>query len=96
MTQQPGPSAELGKAGMEAWIRAYFDECKSGDLILSGTPANSRSVKPSDVVAFGVEGLGRLENFIVERARLVSREYSAQPTNSDKASGVAIGEGLRE
>lgn len=93
MTQQPGLSAELGKAGMEAWIRAYFDECKSGDQILAGTPANFRPVKPSDVVAFEVEGL---ENFIVERARLVSHGYSAQPTNSDKASGVAIGEGLRE
>ena len=67
-----------------------------GDLILSGTPANSRPVKPGDVVAVEVEGLGRLENPIVEGVRPVSRECGAPPTDSDKVRGVAIGEGLRE
>ena len=67
-----------------------------GDLILSGTPANSRPVKPGDLVAVEVEGLGRLENSIVEGARPVSRECGAPPTDSDKVRGVAIGEGLRE
>lgn len=67
-----------------------------GDLILSGTPANSRPVKPGDVVEVEVEGLGRLENPIVEGARPVSRECGAPPTDSDKVRGVAIGEGLRE
>jgi 5-oxopent-3-ene-1,2,5-tricarboxylate decarboxylase/2-hydroxyhepta-2,4-diene-1,7-dioate isomerase len=67
-----------------------------GDLILSGTPANSRPVKPGDVVAVEVEGLGRLENPIIEGVRPVSRECGAPPTDSEKVRGVAIGEGLRE
>jgi len=32
MTQQPGQGAEMTKAGMEVWIRAYFDACNSGDV----------------------------------------------------------------
>jgi 5-oxopent-3-ene-1,2,5-tricarboxylate decarboxylase / 2-hydroxyhepta-2,4-diene-1,7-dioate isomerase len=67
-----------------------------GDLILSGTPANSRPVKPGDVVAVEGEGLGRLENPIVEGARPVSRQCGAPPTDSEKVRGVAVGEGLRE
>jgi 5-oxopent-3-ene-1,2,5-tricarboxylate decarboxylase/2-hydroxyhepta-2,4-diene-1,7-dioate isomerase len=38
-----------------------------GDLILTGTPANSRPVEPGDVVAVEVDGIGRLENTVVER-----------------------------
>jgi 5-oxopent-3-ene-1,2,5-tricarboxylate decarboxylase / 2-hydroxyhepta-2,4-diene-1,7-dioate isomerase len=67
-----------------------------GDLILSGTPANSRPVKPGDVVAVEVDGLGRLENSIMEGVRPLSRECGAPPTDSEKVRGVAIGEGLRE
>ena len=37
-----------------------------GDVILSGTPAISRSVQPGDVVTVEVEGLGALTNHIVE------------------------------
>ena len=37
-----------------------------GDVILTGTPANSRPMKPGDVVAVGIDGLGRLENTIEE------------------------------
>ena len=36
-----------------------------GDVLLSGTPANSRPVQPGDVVEVEVEGLGRLTNHIV-------------------------------
>jgi len=67
-----------------------------GDIILSGTPANSRPVKPGDVVAVEVEGLGRLENTIEEGLHAVSRECGAPPTDSEKVRGVAIGEGLIE
>ena len=35
-----------------------------GDVLLSGTPANSRPVKPGDVVEVEVEGLGRLKNYV--------------------------------
>jgi 5-oxopent-3-ene-1,2,5-tricarboxylate decarboxylase/2-hydroxyhepta-2,4-diene-1,7-dioate isomerase len=35
-------------------------------VLLTGTPANSRPVEPGDVVAVEVEGIGRLENPVVE------------------------------
>jgi 5-oxopent-3-ene-1,2,5-tricarboxylate decarboxylase/2-hydroxyhepta-2,4-diene-1,7-dioate isomerase len=35
-----------------------------GDVLLTGTPANSRPVEPGDVVAVEVEGVGRLENTV--------------------------------
>ena len=37
-----------------------------GDVVLTGTPANSRPVEPGDVVEVEVEGIGRLGNTIVE------------------------------
>ncbi len=67
-----------------------------GDLILSGTPANSRPVQPGDAVAVEVEGLGRLENTIVEGEAYVSDEAGWPPAASEKVLGVALGEQLRE
>jgi 5-oxopent-3-ene-1,2,5-tricarboxylate decarboxylase / 2-hydroxyhepta-2,4-diene-1,7-dioate isomerase len=40
-----------------------------GDVLLTGTPANSRPVEIGDVVVVEVEGLGRLENTVVELDR---------------------------
>jgi 5-oxopent-3-ene-1,2,5-tricarboxylate decarboxylase/2-hydroxyhepta-2,4-diene-1,7-dioate isomerase len=40
-----------------------------GDVLLTGTPANSRPVEPGDVVAVEVSGIGRLENTVVELDR---------------------------
>jgi 5-oxopent-3-ene-1,2,5-tricarboxylate decarboxylase/2-hydroxyhepta-2,4-diene-1,7-dioate isomerase len=40
-----------------------------GDVLLTGTPAHSRPVEPGDVVAVEVEGIGRLENPVVELDR---------------------------
>jgi 5-oxopent-3-ene-1,2,5-tricarboxylate decarboxylase/2-hydroxyhepta-2,4-diene-1,7-dioate isomerase len=40
-----------------------------GDVLLTGTPANSRPVEPGDVVAVEVEEIGRLENPVVELER---------------------------
>ena len=37
-----------------------------GDVILTGTPANSRPMKPGDVVSVEITGLGTLENTIEE------------------------------
>jgi 5-oxopent-3-ene-1,2,5-tricarboxylate decarboxylase/2-hydroxyhepta-2,4-diene-1,7-dioate isomerase len=39
------------------------------DVLLTGTPANSRPVEPGDVVAVEIAGIGRLENRIVELDR---------------------------
>jgi 5-oxopent-3-ene-1,2,5-tricarboxylate decarboxylase/2-hydroxyhepta-2,4-diene-1,7-dioate isomerase len=40
-----------------------------GDVLLTGTPANSRPVEPGDVVVVEVDGIGRLENAVVELER---------------------------
>jgi 5-oxopent-3-ene-1,2,5-tricarboxylate decarboxylase / 2-hydroxyhepta-2,4-diene-1,7-dioate isomerase len=37
-----------------------------GDVVLTGTPANSRPMEPGDEVAVEVSGLGRLENRVVD------------------------------
>jgi 5-oxopent-3-ene-1,2,5-tricarboxylate decarboxylase/2-hydroxyhepta-2,4-diene-1,7-dioate isomerase len=37
-----------------------------GDVLLTGTPANSRPMEPGDTVAVEISGLGRLENRVVE------------------------------
>ena len=67
-----------------------------GDLILSGTPANSRPVQPGDSVAVEVDGLGRLENTILEGEFGISDEAGWPPTASERVLGVALGEQLRE
>lgn len=67
-----------------------------GDLILTGTPANSRPVQPGDVVVVEIEGLGRLESSIVEGECAVSDEAGWPPCASDKVLGVALGQQLRE
>jgi 5-oxopent-3-ene-1,2,5-tricarboxylate decarboxylase/2-hydroxyhepta-2,4-diene-1,7-dioate isomerase len=62
-----------------------------GDLILSGTPANSRPVQPGDVVAVEVEGLGRLENHIVHGPVAVASDVGAQPSSSEEVVSTAMG-----
>ena len=37
-----------------------------GDVVLTGTPANSRPMEPGDVVEVEIEGLGRLTNHVVD------------------------------
>jgi 5-oxopent-3-ene-1,2,5-tricarboxylate decarboxylase/2-hydroxyhepta-2,4-diene-1,7-dioate isomerase len=37
-----------------------------GDVVLTGTPANSRPMEPGDVVAVEISGLGRIENIVVD------------------------------
>jgi 5-oxopent-3-ene-1,2,5-tricarboxylate decarboxylase/2-hydroxyhepta-2,4-diene-1,7-dioate isomerase len=62
-----------------------------GDVILSGTPAISRSVQPGDVVTVEVEGLGALTNHIVEGPAPVSDEVGAQPTETEEVLSTAMG-----
>ena len=62
-----------------------------GDLILSGTPANSRPVQPGDVVAVEVEGIGRLENHVVTGPDPIRTELGAQPTSSEEVVSTAMG-----
>jgi 5-oxopent-3-ene-1,2,5-tricarboxylate decarboxylase/2-hydroxyhepta-2,4-diene-1,7-dioate isomerase len=37
-----------------------------GDVLLTGTPANSRPMEPGDVVEVEIDGLGRLTNHVVD------------------------------
>lgn len=67
-----------------------------GDLIFSGTPANSRPVQPGDVVTVECEGLGVLESRIAEGEHDINDEAGWMPETSDMALGVALGEKLRE
>jgi 5-oxopent-3-ene-1,2,5-tricarboxylate decarboxylase/2-hydroxyhepta-2,4-diene-1,7-dioate isomerase len=62
-----------------------------GDVILSGTPANSRPVEPGDVVEVEVEGLGMLRNTIVEGSVPVREDVGAQPSGSEEVISTAFG-----
>jgi 5-oxopent-3-ene-1,2,5-tricarboxylate decarboxylase/2-hydroxyhepta-2,4-diene-1,7-dioate isomerase len=62
-----------------------------GDVILSGTPAISRTVHPGDVVTVEVEGLGALTNHIVDGPTPVSDEIGAQPTETEEVLSTAMG-----
>jgi len=62
-----------------------------GDVLLSGTPANSRTVYPGDVVDVQVEGLGTLTNHIVSGPVPVRDDCGAQPTESDEVLSTAQG-----
>jgi 5-oxopent-3-ene-1,2,5-tricarboxylate decarboxylase/2-hydroxyhepta-2,4-diene-1,7-dioate isomerase len=62
-----------------------------GDVLLSGTPANSRPVRPGDVVDVEVEGLGRLRNHVVEGPTPIRADVGAQPTESEEVVSTALG-----
>jgi 5-oxopent-3-ene-1,2,5-tricarboxylate decarboxylase/2-hydroxyhepta-2,4-diene-1,7-dioate isomerase len=62
-----------------------------GDLLFSGTPANSRPVAPGDVVEVEVEGLGRLTNHIVEGPVGIRADVGAQPSSSEEVVSTALG-----
>ena len=62
-----------------------------GDVILSGTPAYSRTAYPGDVVEVTVEGLGTLTNTIVDGPLPVSDEVGAQPTETEQVLSTARG-----
>ncbi|MBM2614610.1 fumarylacetoacetate hydrolase family protein [Actinoplanes sp. LDG1-06] len=62
-----------------------------GDVLLSGTPAVSRTVYPGDVVEVRVEGLGTLRNHIVEGPASIRTDVGAQPTESEEVLSTAQG-----
>ena len=62
-----------------------------GDILLSGTPANSRPVNPGDIVEVEVEGLGTLSNKIVVGNIPVRDDVGAQPTESEEVISTAMG-----
>ena len=62
-----------------------------GDILLSGTPANSRTVYPGDVVTVEVEGLGALTNTIVRGPTPIRDDVGAQPSDSEEVMSTAQG-----
>ncbi|MBX9662067.1 fumarylacetoacetate hydrolase family protein [Novosphingobium sp.] len=62
-----------------------------GDVLLSGTPANSRPVQPGDVVEVEVEGLGKLTNTVVHGPTPIRDDCGAQPTESEEVISTAMG-----
>ncbi|MEU0535126.1 fumarylacetoacetate hydrolase family protein [Amycolatopsis tolypomycina] len=62
-----------------------------GDVLLSGTPAGSRPVRPGDVVSVEVDGLGTLTNDIVAGPVPIRTDVGAQPTESEEVLSTALG-----
>ena len=60
-----------------------------GDVLLTGTPANSRPVAPGDVVAVEVDGIGRLEN-TVEQSEEQLEQVGEQPAVTAQTLHVAL------
>jgi 5-oxopent-3-ene-1,2,5-tricarboxylate decarboxylase/2-hydroxyhepta-2,4-diene-1,7-dioate isomerase len=59
------------------------------DVLLTGTPAHSRPVEPGDAVAVEVDGIGRLENTVVELERTLE-EVGEQPAVTANTLHVAL------
>jgi 5-oxopent-3-ene-1,2,5-tricarboxylate decarboxylase / 2-hydroxyhepta-2,4-diene-1,7-dioate isomerase len=67
-----------------------FLTLEPGDVILTGTPANSRPVQPGDVVAVELEGVGRVSNSIVEAEHALA-PIGAMPRLSATERAAALG-----
>ena len=61
-----------------------------GDIILTGTPANSRPMRPGDVVEVEVTGLGQLTN-TVQDVPAPANDVGHDPTDTDAVRRVALG-----
>ena len=61
-----------------------------GDIILTGTPANSRPMQAGDVVEVEVTGLGRLTN-TVQEVPAPAHDVGHDPTDTDAVRRVALG-----
>ncbi|TMQ90404.1 FAA hydrolase family protein [Actinomadura soli] len=93
-----GELVQDGSTGEMEWDMHYLvaDIARTitlypGDVLLSGTPANSRPVQPGDVVEVEAEGLGRLRNHIVAGPVPIRDDCGAQPTESEEVISTAFG-----
>jgi 5-oxopent-3-ene-1,2,5-tricarboxylate decarboxylase / 2-hydroxyhepta-2,4-diene-1,7-dioate isomerase len=66
-----------------------------GDVIMSGTPANSRPVRPGDTISVEVEGIGALTNDIVEAPAPGLSRLGVQPSDSATARAIALAQPTR-
>ena len=92
-----GTVVQDGSTGEMQWDMHYLvaDLARTitlnpGDVVLSGTPANSRPVQPGDVVEVSVDGLGTLTSRVVE-GPAVAGGFGAQPTASEEVISTAFG-----
>lgn len=97
-TRVNGATVQSGSTAEMIWDMHYLvaDIARTitlepGDVLLSGTPANSRPVEPGDVVEVEVEGLGVLRNTIVEGDVAIREDVGAQPTASEEVVSTALG-----
>jgi 5-oxopent-3-ene-1,2,5-tricarboxylate decarboxylase / 2-hydroxyhepta-2,4-diene-1,7-dioate isomerase len=67
-----------------------FMTLEPGDVILTGTPANSRPLAPGDVVEVEIEGVGRISNTVVE-ADAPLEPIGAMPKVSPEMRAAALG-----
>lgn len=62
-----------------------------GDIVLTGTPANSRPMNPGDVVEVEVTGIGRISN-TVQEVPAPAHDVGHKPTDTDAVRRVALGQ----
>lgn len=62
-----------------------------GDVVLTGTPANSRPMQPGDIVEVEVANVGRLSN-TVQEIPVPRHKVGHEPTDSDAVRRVALGQ----
>ena len=97
-TRVNGEIKQDGNTGEMEWDMHYLvaDIARTitlepGDLLLSGTPANSRPVEPGDVVTVEVEGLGALTNTIVAGPTPIREDVGHQPMTTEEVVSTAMG-----
>ena len=66
-----------------------------GDVVLTGTPANSRPMRAGDVVEVEVTGLGRLTNHLQD-VPAPAHDVGHQPTDTAAVRRVALGGDFRQ
>lgn len=66
-----------------------------GDIVLTGTPANSRPMQPGDVVEVEVSGIGRLQNTVIETPA-PAHDVGHRPTDTESVRRVALGSDSRK
>jgi 5-oxopent-3-ene-1,2,5-tricarboxylate decarboxylase/2-hydroxyhepta-2,4-diene-1,7-dioate isomerase len=69
---------------------ARLTTLEPGDIILTGTPANSRPMQPGDLIEVEITDIGRLGNRVVEAPALRAK-LGHQPTDTDNVRRTALG-----
>lgn len=62
-----------------------------GDIILTGTPAHSRSIDPEDVIEVEITNLGRLKNTVIAGPRPRAEGIGHPPMDTPEVRRVALG-----